>query len=208
LHLASNMVLDKHFWIVNTECVMKRILAQGFTLIELLIVIAVLGILAVAVLSAINPIEQINRSRDTGSRSDAEQLLGAIDRFYATAGFYPWKIGVSNPASDATAWAIVDNTIWTDTVTAVLAKLSAAGTGELKASFTTRITDVSYNTLWKWNRGNSGDSTYVCFLPKSSSFQTEAGNRCGTSLPADFPPGACPAGCAVANPKTCLSCLP
>ncbi|PJA42861.1 prepilin-type cleavage/methylation domain-containing protein, partial [Candidatus Woesebacteria bacterium CG_4_9_14_3_um_filter_39_10] len=64
--------------------------AKGFTLIELLIVIAVLGILAVAVLSAINPIEQINRSRDTGSRSDAEQLLGGVDRYYATNGYYPW----------------------------------------------------------------------------------------------------------------------
>ena len=54
---------------------------KGFTMIELLIVIAILGILAVAVLAAINPIEQINRGRDTGTRSDAEQLLGAIDRF-------------------------------------------------------------------------------------------------------------------------------
>ena len=59
---------------------------MAFTMIELLIVIAILGILAVAVLAAINPIEQINRGRDTGSRSDAEQLLSAIDRFYAYKG--------------------------------------------------------------------------------------------------------------------------
>lgn len=182
-----------------------RKLSSGFTLIELLIVIAVLGILAVAVLSAINPIEQINRSRDTGSRSDAEQLLGASDRFYASQGYYVWKVSATNPLSDATAWDTVSAT-WTDGTTAVLTKLAQAGTGELKASFTTRITGTSYNTLYKYNRGTAGDSTYVCFLPKSSSFQTEAGNRCGATLPADYPASACPAGCAAA--KTCFSCLP
>ena len=71
---------------------------MAFTMIELLIVIAILGILAVAVLAAINPVEQINRGRDTGSRSDAEQLLSAIDRFYAYKGYYPW---VTNPNNDS-----------------------------------------------------------------------------------------------------------
>lgn len=184
---------------------MKRT-SLGFTLIELLIVIAVLGILAVAVLSAINPIEQINRSRDTGSRSDAEQLLGGIDRFYASQGYYPWKISSTNPVSDATGFLAVDNTTWSDGVTPVLTKLSAAGTGELKASFTTRITGSSYNFLYKYNSGVAGSSTYVCFVPKSSSFQTEAGTRCGATLPTDYPASACPAGCATA--KTCFSCLP
>ncbi len=63
---------------------------KGFTMIELLIVIAILGILAVAVLSAINPLEQINRGRDTGSQSDAEQVLNAIERFNAFQGHFPW----------------------------------------------------------------------------------------------------------------------
>jgi prepilin-type N-terminal cleavage/methylation domain-containing protein len=203
--------LDKRFWIVNTEYVMK-LTAKGFTLIELLIVIAVLGILAVAVLSAINPIEQINRSRDTGSRSDAEQLLGAIDRYYATAGYYPWKTSPILPAvSDLTDWAAVDDTLWTDGVTAVLTKLSAAGTGELKQSFTSRVTDTGYNPMYAYNKGTQGDSTYICFLPKSSAFQSEAGTRCeSTTLPEDFPlAGACPGGGAACSlAKTCYSCLP
>jgi len=73
-------------------------LRTGFTMIELLIVIAVLGVLAVAVLSAINPIEQINRGRDTGSRSDAEQLLSAFDRFYTSQQIYPWQRPAASPA--------------------------------------------------------------------------------------------------------------
>jgi prepilin-type N-terminal cleavage/methylation domain-containing protein len=184
---------------------MKYKTVQGFTLIELLIVIAVLGILAVAVLSAINPIEQINRSRDTGSRSDAEQLLGAIDRFYATAGYYPWVTGASI-VNISTAFDLVDNSTWTDGTTAVLSKLSEAGTGELKASFTTRITGSGYNTMYKYNHGTQGDSTYICFMPKSNSFLTEAGDRCGATLPSDFPAEACASGCVEA--KTCYSCLP
>lgn len=186
---------------------MKQKTAQGFTLIELLIVIAVLGILAVAVLSAINPIEQINRSRDTGGRSDAEQLIGAIDRFYATSGYYPWKADTTG--TGAVAWTKVDST-WMDeasTPVSVLNKLSQAGTGEVKASFTNRISASTYNPLYIWNRGTQGDSTYVCFLPKSDSFLTEAGNRCGTSLPLDYPTTeACAEGCAAA--KSCYSCLP
>ncbi len=181
---------------------MKNKTATGFTLIELLIVIAVLGILAVAVLSAINPIEQINRSRDTGSRSDAEQLLSAIDRFYASAGYYPWKVG--STGTDAYAWTAVPSV--TDGTTLMLTKLSEAGTGEVKASFTTRISESDYNPLYLYNRGTQGDSTYICFLPKSDSFLTEAANRCGGTLAADFPGDACPTDCATS--KTCLSCLP
>lgn len=197
------MLLDNNFDKINTDYGrMKSKNFQGFTLIELLIVIAVLGILAVAVLSAINPIEQINRSRDTGSRSDAEQLLSAIDRFYASAGYYPWKL--SSTGTDVYDWTAVPSV--TDGTTLMLTKLSEAGTGELKASFTTRISESDYNTLYMYNRGTQGDSTYVCFLPKSDSFLTEAANRCSGSLAADFPSDACPTDCATT--KTCFSCLP
>lgn len=201
------MTIDNNFARNDTKSNrnMRFRTSYGFTLIELLIVIAVLGILAVAVLSAINPIEQINRSRDTGSRSDAEQLLGAIDRFYATAGYYPWVTGAAI-TSYGTVWGAV-NASWADNgATGVLAKLSQAGTGELKASFTSRITGSGYNTLYRYNAGTQGASTYICFLPKSDSFLTEAANRCGVSLPSDYPSEACPAGCAAA--KTCHSCLP
>jgi prepilin-type N-terminal cleavage/methylation domain-containing protein len=71
---------------------MKKLLSQvGFTLIELLVVISVIGVLAVAVLSSINPIEQINKGRDTGARSDAAQLINAVDRYYATQELFPWN---------------------------------------------------------------------------------------------------------------------
>jgi hypothetical protein len=166
-------------------------------------VIAILGILAVAVLSAINPIEQINRGRDTGSRSDAEQLLSAIERFYAMTGYYPWTKAVGDaPTLD---WRVVDDT-WTMTVgdgftadCTVLSRLSEIpaadqadcnnepGTQELKLTFTNKVNDARYNDLFIYHNAETYTSTYVCFAPQSNAFQQEAAERVTTGLPADYP---------------------
>lgn len=177
----------------------------GFTMIELLIVISILGILAVAVLSAINPVEQINRGRDTGSRSDAEQLLSAIDRHNAFQGYYPWVRSAGTTAIALPWTQIVSTAVWYDDAGAaggcpVLDKLSAGNddatvacdaTDELKLSYIDRVADTDYNSLYIYNRGQQGDSTYVCFLPKSGAFTTEAHNRCDSVVtngtPEDFP---------------------
>lgn len=182
----------------NTLRLLKRVsTTAGFTMIELLIVIAILGILAVAVLSAINPIEQINRGRDTGSRSDAEQLLSAIDRYNAFQGYYPWQIGAGDTPNLGIVWSQVDGSILDSGGTCPIdEKLSQAttasctGADELKVTFFDRIQDATYNPLFIYNQGNQGDSTYVCFLPKSKAFLTEADTRCedatGTGLPSDI----------------------
>lgn len=63
---------------------------RGFTLIELLIVIAILGVLAVVVLVAINPVQQLARTRDAGRKSSVTQLGHAISAYYtARNGTYP-----------------------------------------------------------------------------------------------------------------------
>lgn len=214
----------------------KNIKKFGFTMIELLIVIAVLGILAVAVLASINPIEQINRGRDTGSRSDAEQLISAMDRYYAAKGYYPWMTnGISantwtDPAGTAAGASAGDlvqlnntnSNLGVDDLD-IMDALSSGGTAELKSSFTSRLVDpAASNFLSVYNSGVSGESTYACFIPKSASFREEAWNRCSTgtpralngSLPTDFPPGACPDDGTCAQAATsddalgCYVCLP
>jgi len=201
----------------------------GFTMIELLIVIAVLGILAVAVLAAINPIEQINRGKDTGSRSDSEQLLSAIDRNYASNGYYPWTVGAT---SANTATYIGASPTFTEldsaTVTVggdgeeLLTNIATGGSSEVKQSFVTRITTTGYNYLQIYNDGDVTSSTYVCFTPKSASFREEAWTRCSNadhtglnaSIPGDFPVDACPndGTCAAAGTADdavgCMICLP
>lgn len=177
---------------------------KGFTMIELLIVIAILGILAVAVLAAINPVEQINRGRDTGSKNDAEQLIGALDRFNAFRGYAAW---VDTPQADFETQAapLESKSDWfvqvggVDGDCPVLDRLSMGnetssdeckGTDELKSAYIDKITKPDYNHLYVFNSGIPGGSTYVCFNPISKSFQTEAHDRClggAENLPDDYP---------------------
>jgi len=58
--------------------------ASGFTLIELLVVIAILGVLAAAILVALNPLEQLARARDAGRKTTVDQLGHAMESYYAT----------------------------------------------------------------------------------------------------------------------------
>jgi len=74
---------------------------KGFTLIELLIVIAILGVLAVVVLVAINPAQQLARTRDAGRISSVAQLGHALEAYGSThSGAYPlvagWVTGSTN----------------------------------------------------------------------------------------------------------------
>jgi prepilin-type N-terminal cleavage/methylation domain-containing protein len=57
---------------------------KGFTLIELLIVMAILGVLAVVVLVAINPVQQLARTRDAGRKSGVAQLGHALEAYYTS----------------------------------------------------------------------------------------------------------------------------
>lgn len=57
---------------------------KGFTLIELLIVIGILGVLAAAILVALNPLEQFARGRDAGRLTTVDQLGDAVQS-YATS---------------------------------------------------------------------------------------------------------------------------
>src|SRR3989339_286724 len=75
---------------------------KGFTLVELLIVIGLLGAIALIVISAINPIEQSNRARDTKFKSDGSNLVSAIERYFTQKTEFPWQTfsAATYPSSD------------------------------------------------------------------------------------------------------------
>jgi prepilin-type N-terminal cleavage/methylation domain-containing protein len=77
--------------------------SRGFTFIELLIVIAVLSILASAVFVLVNPLEQIERGKDTTRVSHIDQLSKALQAYYYERNTYPADC-TTQAGSDGCDW--------------------------------------------------------------------------------------------------------
>ena len=83
---------------------------KGFTLIELLIVITILGILAAAIMVAINPARRMAQARDAKRKSDINAIANALVGFYTLTGGYPRERacdtsrGIYATPSDSTSW--------------------------------------------------------------------------------------------------------
>jgi len=184
---------------------LKNLRSAGFTMIELLVVIAVIGVLAVAVLSSINPIEQINKGRDTRSRSDAAQLIGAVDRYFAIHEKYPWNEGdndnpITNDSSSYAGWEYsAESAPWGGELEDYRSDfmfneqddasvdgnddwswlLPLVNTAEVKDSFINRIAKVDDNTHFYVYKSEGPNTTmHVCFEPSSYAFDLEATQRC------------------------------
>jgi len=184
----------------------RKILSRGFTMIELLVVIAVIAVLAVAVLSSLNPIEQINKGRDTRTRSDAAQLINATDRFFATQEEYPWNddtyacglgeactlSGTNDEDDPAVEFPFIpDNASVCSAKTgapgASLCQLDEDGgawmdglsdTAEIKGQFVTRVIGSTTYALYAYKEIGIAETLYICFRPSSLAFQKEALDNC------------------------------
>ena len=154
---------------------------KGFTLIELLVVIAVIAVLAVAVLSSINPVEQINKAKDTASKSDASEYLNAIERFYSTFSCYPWNFTVATGVC-ATATQFNGGTATIIGVAPVTTTISTTlqTQNEIKPEFITRVnkqTAAGNNILYVSSTTPTNVNGYlmhICFLPSSATFKSKA----------------------------------
>ena len=176
----------------------KRAAQAGFTMIELLVVIAILGVLAVVVLGAINPLEQINRGRDTSSKADAEAIISAVERYNANISRFPWMNTDASEDSLPAMTAITDTLPAQDTTNCALLDLLGQGDGancngtqEIKAAMVERVgSEVAPRNHWIYYQGDStGDSVYVCFTPQSNAFRQQAEETCAqwqTTAPDDM----------------------
>lgn len=195
----------------------------GFTMIELLVVIAIIGILAASVLAALNPVEAINRSRDTSVKADAASLLSVIDTYYVSNQAYPWAdpqpagsaydpTGANFPSSNEFYVGANNTYTW----------LSAPEmTGELKTGLRQRLAASAAGSTYdihilKVADGNTGvgSTVFACFYPISRTIRQEALNDCTNNKAPGSPSGpALPTGSADPCPATptltnVMLCLP
>jgi prepilin-type N-terminal cleavage/methylation domain-containing protein len=147
----------------------KNTLNKGFTLIELLVVIAVLGVLAAAVVVAINPVQKINQANDSKVKNDVSQIATAEQSYYTVNQYYASSVADLVAAGELTtsplpptgygaSYTIAVSPSGCTTASKTCTNVSISGT--LKAP------SVVSNTLWcfKTSTGVSGEGT-ACAAP-------------------------------------------
>lgn len=188
---------------------------MGFTLVELLIVIALLGVLAAAVLAAINPLEQANRARDAKYKSDSSQLLAAVDRYFVSKDEFPWMTLDPLITSDDEVVFVsaADQSVGICGVTC-LVDGNLITNNELKTEFRNR--DFAKGTptwdkiVYVGKADGASESIYACYVPKSKSERGKATTTiaAGSSVRTTVDAAVCAAKAYAALDSSCVTCLP
>jgi prepilin-type N-terminal cleavage/methylation domain-containing protein len=145
----------------------KQKAIDGFTLIELLIVIALLGILAIGLLAAIDPIEQVRRGQDSSLQNLAAEFYNAQTRYYTNNQRFT-SAGVWSANAAALSGLTAD-------VTALL------NGGEVKAQFQSQVTNQGASVFVTCTAGsgsNACSAIAVCYQPTSKQGRTNVNNIC------------------------------
>jgi prepilin-type N-terminal cleavage/methylation domain-containing protein len=143
---------------------------KGFTLIELLIVIALLGALAVALLAALDPLEQIKKGTDTGVRNTVTEIGSSFTRYASVkAGSFPFNGTINFGTVGTSAGAPAHDAIQ-----------SVIDAGELKADFFTLSKDQLDKVFVTAVNANGTQKAYVCFQPSAKSFRVDPNTKFGT----------------------------
>ena len=169
---------------------MKKFSKRGFTLIELLIIIALLGALAVGLLAALDPFEQLKKGTDSGTRNTVSEIHAGVIRYYAIKQHMPWcKDAECNQLNDGltTEPSGEKASNLQETIQAIIDE------GELKKDFISSAGE-QLNKIYVTGTNDPPEVT-VCFKPISKSFQSNpntkfkdnAGTQEDKSGNADYP---------------------
>ena len=139
---------------------------KGFTLIELLIVIALIGVLAVALLSTINPLEQTRKAKDAGRKAAAAELLNSVERFHSTFFCYPQDYTKGTGCSSSVTQGTINILGLEDNL--------VTNSQEMKPEFFDRdvVKDAGDHALIM--TVDSDDLVHICFAPESQTFLSQA----------------------------------
>lgn len=145
---------------------------KGFTLIELLIVVALLGALAVGLLAALDPFEQLKKGNDTGVRNTAIEMQAASIRYYGIKNYMPWCLNGTtcttfrDATDDDAAGTGILGSAWSNAI------LELEQTGELKAGFSSIATSGVMGKITIFGNSATGTSptVKVCYKPTAKSF--------------------------------------
>ena len=133
--------------------------SPAFTLIELIIGITILSLLAVALLAALDPIEQISKARDTAKRNLAVELHGAYVRYNANKDVYPQNLAA---AVGQTNYQYLTSAQLKTDITALISA------GELKPNFL-QAAGSNLDSLRVGTVVDAVNGTYlsICYKPQS-----------------------------------------
>jgi len=147
----------------------KITLHKGFTLVELLIVIALLGALAVGLIGALDPFEQLKKGTDTGTRDLVNQVQTAVLRYNATTNKMPWTdwedtnidaVKLSDASFDTAIQALMDS-------------------GEMKTNFNDIYSNAKAKVYvtYLYPSDTQSLTVRVCYMPDSKSFQVDPNTK-------------------------------
>lgn len=75
----------------------NKLETNGMTLIEILVVIALIGILASGLIVILNPVKQLQKSRDANRKSEIKQIQAAVELHRSDNSRYPGFYNFNNP---------------------------------------------------------------------------------------------------------------
>ncbi len=139
----------------------KKIKAKikGFTLIELLVVIGILSVLFAIVLIAVNPLENLNKSRDVATVAVSTDFASATKYYYVSEKTLPWKKSQACKNELSSGQTVKD-------MPSCVSELTSSGKLADKVTGTSEAKDI-YVT-------ECNDGIALCYGPKSSYFLKSA----------------------------------